>query len=104
MGVLLPDVSVKMEFIDFLQPRIKQNCEKNITTTSEKYVIGIDYAQPSSPFTRMPAWSMSWFWPICPEHGDRDYDQGIILVLDVSYGEGRDPEETSQGRFSGQNR
>ena len=25
---MLLDVSVKMEFIDFLQPRIKQNCEK----------------------------------------------------------------------------
>ena len=43
---------------------------------------------------------LSWFWPICPGHGDRDYDQGIILELDVSKG---GPEETSQGRFSGQN-
>ena len=29
VGVLLLDISVEMEFIDFLQPRIKQNCEKN---------------------------------------------------------------------------
>ena len=27
-GVLLLDVSDKMEIIDFLQPRIKQNCKK----------------------------------------------------------------------------
>ena len=77
---LLLDISVKMEFIHFLQPRIKQNCE-SIITSPEKYVICIDYAQPSSPFTRMPAWTMSWLMPICPGHGDRDYDQGIILNL-----------------------
>ena len=28
LQVLLLDVSVKVEFIDFIQPRIKQNCEK----------------------------------------------------------------------------
>ena len=28
VGVLLLDVSDKMEIIDFLQPRIKQNCKK----------------------------------------------------------------------------
>ena len=76
----------------------------NNVTTPEKYVIGIDYAQPSLPFARMPAWSMSWLRPICPGHSDRDYDQRISLELDVSQGGGRGPEETFQGRFSGQNR
>ena len=39
--VLLLDVSVKMEIIDFLQPRLKQILRENITITSEKCVIGI---------------------------------------------------------------
>ena len=28
IGVLLLDISDKMEIIDFLQPRIEQNCKK----------------------------------------------------------------------------
>ena len=46
VGVLLFDVSVKMEIIDFLQPRIKQKLLENIIITPEKCVIGIDYVHP----------------------------------------------------------
>ena len=46
VGVLLLDVSVKMEIIDFLQPRIKQKPRENIIITPEKCVIGIYYVHP----------------------------------------------------------
>ena len=42
VGVLLLDVSVKMEIIDFLLPRIKQKLFQNIITTPQKFLIGID--------------------------------------------------------------
>ena len=45
VGVLSLDVSVKIEIIDFLQPRIKQKLRENIITP-EKCVKGIDYVQP----------------------------------------------------------
>ena len=48
--------------------------------------------------------SMFWPRPICPGHGDRDHDQRIILELHISRGGGRGLGETSQGRFSRQNR
>ena len=44
--VLLLDVSLKLEIIDFLQPRIKQKLRENIIITPEKCVIVIDYVQP----------------------------------------------------------
>ena len=50
------------------------------------------------------SWSMFWPGPIYPEHGDRYHDQRIILEFDVSRGGGRGLGETSQRRFSGQNR
>ena len=53
VGVLLLDVSVKMEIIDFLQPRIKQKLRENIIITPEKCVKCIDYVQLQSPFARM---------------------------------------------------
>ena len=46
VGVLLLDVSVKIEIIDFLQPRIKQKLRENIIITPAKCVIGIDYVHP----------------------------------------------------------
>ena len=48
MGILLLDVSVKMEIIDLLQPRIKQKLQENIiiTCTPEKCIIGVDYVHP----------------------------------------------------------
>ena len=45
VGVLFLDVSVKIEIIDFLQPRIKQKLQENIIIIPEKCV-DIDYAQP----------------------------------------------------------
>ena len=36
VGVLLLDVSVKMEIIDFLQPRIRQKLRENIIITPER--------------------------------------------------------------------
>ena len=53
VGVLLLDVSVKMEIIDFLLPRIKQKLLKNITITPQKNMIGTDYVQPLSQFMRV---------------------------------------------------
>ena len=50
---MLLDVSVKMEIIDFLLPRIKQKLFKNIIITLQKCVIGIDYVQPLSQFLRV---------------------------------------------------
>ena len=41
---LFLDVSVKIEIIDFLQPKIKQKLQENIITEPEKYV-SIDYVQ-----------------------------------------------------------
>ena len=46
VGILLLDVSVKMEITDFLQPIIKQRLQENIIITPEKCVIGIGYVQP----------------------------------------------------------
>ena len=43
---LLLDVSVKMEIIDFFQPRIKQKLRENIIITPKKCVTSIDYVQP----------------------------------------------------------
>ena len=51
-GGLLLDVSVKMEIIDFLQPRIKQKLRENSIITPEKCVIGVDYVHLWSPFAR----------------------------------------------------
>ena len=45
VGVLLLDVSVELEIIDFLQPRIKQKLQEYIIVTPEKCVIGIDNVQ-----------------------------------------------------------
>ena len=39
VGVLLLNVSVKLEIIDFLQPRIKQKLSENIIITPEKCAI-----------------------------------------------------------------
>ena len=50
---MLLDVSVKIEIIDFLQPRFKQKLRENITMTPVKCVTGIDYVQPSSTFVRV---------------------------------------------------
>ena len=47
------DVSVKLEIIDFLQPRIKQKLREYIIITPEKCVIGIDYVQSLLPFARI---------------------------------------------------
>ena len=41
VGVLLLDLSVKMEIIDFLQPKIKEKLCENIILTPEKCVIVI---------------------------------------------------------------
>ena len=45
VGLLLLDVSVKLEIIDFLQPRIKQKLREYIIITPEKCIIGIDHVQ-----------------------------------------------------------
>ena len=45
-GGLLLDVSVEMEIIDFLQPRIKQKLRETTIITPEKCVIGIDHVHP----------------------------------------------------------
>ena len=50
--VLLLDVSVKMEIIDFLLPRMTKRLFK-ISITPQKCVIGSDYVQPSSKFLRV---------------------------------------------------
>ena len=97
------DVSVKLEIIDFLQPRIKQKLLENIIITPEKCVIVIMF-NLDPPAHENDSWSMFWPWPIFPGHGDQDHDQRIILELDFSRGGGRGLRETSQGRFSGQNR
>ena len=52
LGVLLLDVSIKMEIIDFPLPKIKQKLPENIITP-KKCVIRIGYVQPSSQFARM---------------------------------------------------
>ena len=45
--VLLLDVSVKMEIIDFLHPRTEQKLRENIISYApEKCAIGIDYVHP----------------------------------------------------------
>ena len=46
MGILLLDVSVEMEIIDFVQPRIKQKLRENIIITPGKCIIGVDYVYP----------------------------------------------------------
>ena len=53
IGVLLLDVSVKMEIIDFLLPQTKQKLFKNIIITPQKCVKGIDYVQPLLQFMRV---------------------------------------------------
>ena len=53
VGVLLLDVSVKLEIIDFLQPRIKRKLREYIIIIPEKCVIGIEYVQSLSPFARI---------------------------------------------------
>ena len=100
---MLLDVSVKMKIIDFLQPSIKQKLQENIIITPKKVAIGIDCVLLSSPFVRM---ILGLFWPgaICPEYSNRDHNQRITWKLDVSQGGGRGLGETSQGRFSSQNR
>ena len=45
VGVCCLTVKIKIEIIDFLQPRIKQILRENIITP-EKCVIGIDYVHP----------------------------------------------------------
>ena len=41
LGVLLLDFPVKMEIIDFPQPRIEQKLRENIIITPDKCLIGI---------------------------------------------------------------
>ena len=102
--VLLLDVSVKMEIIDFLQPRIKQELRENIIVTPKKCVTGYLLYSSLIVICENDSWSMFWPRPICPGQGNRDHDQGIILELDVSRGGDRGLGETSLRHFSGQNR
>ena len=53
VGVLLLDVSVKMEILDFLLPRSKQKLLENIIIIPQKFVIEIDYLQPLLQFMRV---------------------------------------------------
>ena len=53
IGLLLLDVFVKMEIIDFLLPQIKQKQFKNIIIAPQKFIIGIDYVQLLSQFMRV---------------------------------------------------
>ena len=45
VGGLLLDVSVKLEIMDFLQPRMKQQLRENIIITPEKCAVCIDYVE-----------------------------------------------------------
>ena len=84
---MLLDFPVKMEIIDFPQPRIKQKLRENIIITPDKCVIGIDYVHPCSRFARM---ILECFGPgpFALDTADRDHDQRIILELNVSRGGG----------------
>ena len=99
------DVPVKMEIIDFAQPRIKQKLPENIIITPDKCVIGIDYVHPCSPFARMILRVCFGLGPFTLDTADRDHDQrGSFRNLTFLEEGGRGLGETSQGRFSRQNR
>ena len=88
-GVLLLDVSVKMEIIDFLQPRIKQKLLKNIIITPEKCVIDIHYVQLSLSFARVMLRAYFGLGPFALDMTIKTTIRGSFLEVDVSEGGGR---------------
>ena len=90
-GVLLLDISVKMEIIDFLQLKIKQKLCENTILTPKTMCDGYLLCSTFIAICRNVVCSMFWTRPICPGYGDRDNNQRIILELDLSQGGGRGP-------------
>ena len=68
-GVLLLDVSFKMEIIDFLQPKIKENLCENITLTPEKMCTSYLLRSTFIAIRVNVIWSM-----FCPGYSDRDHN------------------------------
>ena len=79
---MLPDVWIKMEIIDFLQPRIKQKLTEN-TITPEKCVIAIDYVQSSLQCVRM-IFGACFGLGLDPFAQDMVIKTRIVLELDIS--------------------
>ena len=75
---LLPDVSVKVEIIDFLLPQIKEKLFKNTIITLHKLLIEIDYIQPLMQFMREKLGACFGPGPFIL-HNDQDHDQRIIF-------------------------
>ena len=65
-GVLLLDVSIKMEIIVFLQPRVKKKLRENIIITPEKCLIGVDYVHSLIAICENDSWSMFGPGPFAP--------------------------------------
>ena len=105
LGVLLLDISVKMEIIDyFLLPRIKQKLLKNIIITLQKFLIGIDYVQPLSQFMRVKLGACFGLGLFTLDTMIKTMIRGSFLEVDIqSQRAGWSQEETSQACFSGQN-
>ena len=103
VGVLLLEVSDKMEIMDFLQPRIKQSC-KNIIITLEKCVIGIDYVHHYLPLVRKILGACFGLGPFTLDTAIDTTIRGSFRNLTFIEEGGRCLGETSQRRFSGQNR
>ena len=103
--VLLLDVSVKMEIIGFLQQRIKQKLRESIIITLQRCTIRIDYVQPSHHRSRegcLEHVSAQAHLPWTRQSGPRSDDHLWRLTFLKEGGWGL--AETSQGRFSEQNR
>ena len=95
VGVLLLDVSVKTEIIDFLLPRIKQKLCENIITL-EKCAIGINYVQPSSWVMRMMRQACYGLGPFALDTVIKTMIKESFLEADISQGGCRGLGETSQ--------
>ena len=93
-----------MEIIDLLQPRIKQKLRENIIITPEKCVIGIDYVHHLSPLAGMILGARFGLGPFALDTAIETTIRGSFWNLTFLEEGGRGLGETSQGRFSGQNR
>ena len=104
VGVLLLDVSVKIEIIDFLLQRIKQKLLKNIIITPQTFPIGIDYVQPLSQFMRVKLGACFGLGPFTLDTMIKTMIRRSFFEVAIqSQGGDWSQEETSQECFSGQN-
>ena len=104
VGVLLLDVSVETEIIDFLLLLNKQNLLENITITPKKCVLGIDYVQRLSQFVRVKLGACFVQGPFALDTATKTTIRGSFLRLTFLKKGGRGQGKMSQGRFSRQNR